>query len=173
MESKRKETAIIAIVGASGAGKTTLLEKLIPELKKRGVRVGTIKHDVHGFEMDKPGKDSWRHKKAGSSLSMISSPFQIGMVKDVDHDHAPEDLITFFSDMDLILTEGFKRGERKKIEVYRSEIKAEPLCLQDQNLIALVSDANVDHAVPRFSPSNPEALADFITSYLDLSETAS
>ncbi|UCF95758.1 MAG: molybdopterin-guanine dinucleotide biosynthesis protein B, partial [Desulfobacterales bacterium] len=73
---------IVSTVGYSGSGKTTLLEKLIAELKQRGFRVGTIKHDVHGFEMDRPGKDSWRHKQAGASVTVISSPYQIGMVKD-------------------------------------------------------------------------------------------
>ncbi len=73
---------LVSIVGNSGAGKTTLLEKLIAAVTQRGFRVGTIKHDVHGFEMDKPGKDSWRHKQAGAVTTLISSPKRIGMVMD-------------------------------------------------------------------------------------------
>ena len=84
-----KTPPIVSIVGNSGSGKTTFLEKLIPEMIRRGFKVGTIKHDVHGFEMDKPGKDSWRHKRAGAHTTMISSPYQIGMVMDVDEDHNP------------------------------------------------------------------------------------
>ncbi|HUU81381.1 MAG TPA: molybdopterin-guanine dinucleotide biosynthesis protein B, partial [Acidobacteriota bacterium] len=87
-----KNLPIVLFVGSSGSGKTTLLEKLIPELTRRGLRVGTIKHDVHGFEMDQPGKDSWRHKHAGALASIISSPHQIGEVMDVDHDHSLDEL---------------------------------------------------------------------------------
>ena len=68
---------IVSIVGKSGAGKTTLIEKMIPELKKRGYRVATIKHDVHGFDIDHEGKDSWRHKKAGAHATIISSPWKV------------------------------------------------------------------------------------------------
>ncbi|MBW2556910.1 MAG: molybdopterin-guanine dinucleotide biosynthesis protein B, partial [Deltaproteobacteria bacterium] len=77
---------VVSVVGNSGAGKTTFLEKMIPEMVGRGLKVGTIKHDVHGrFEMDKPGKDSWRHKHAGASTTVISSPYRIGIVMDVKY----------------------------------------------------------------------------------------
>ena len=78
----RKKTPLFSVVGFSGSGKTTLVEKLIAEMANRGLKIGSIKHDAHGFSMDKPGKDSWRHKKAGALATIISSPFQIGMVKD-------------------------------------------------------------------------------------------
>nr|NIR17513.1 molybdopterin-guanine dinucleotide biosynthesis protein B [Desulfobacterales bacterium]NIW15817.1 molybdopterin-guanine dinucleotide biosynthesis protein B [Candidatus Bathyarchaeota archaeon] len=110
--------AIVSIVGKSGSGKTTLLEKLIPELTGMGLKVGTIKHDVHGFEIDHPGKDSWRHKQAGSRITIISSPQRIGMVMDVDHDHTLDELASFFSGVDIILTEGYKRENKPKIEIF-------------------------------------------------------
>ena len=141
---------IVSIVGKSGSGKTTLLEKLIPALNRLGIRVGTIKHDVHGYEMDKPGKDSWRHKQAGAAVTMISSPFQIGMVKDVDHDHALEALATYFIGVDLILTEGYKRQAAPKLEVHRAAVSPQPLCGDDDGLIALISDVRGDLAVPYF-----------------------
>ena len=119
MISEKTETPIISIVGASGAGKTTLLEKLIPALSRRGYKTGTIKHDIHGFEIDRPGKDSWRHKHAGASSTIISSPFQIGMVMDVDHDHGLDELAPFLANVDVILTEGYKREYKAKFE--RSE----------------------------------------------------
>ena len=153
---------IISIVGASGAGKTTLLERLIPELTRRGLRVGTIKHDVHGFELDKPGKDSWRHKQAGAAISMISSPRQMGMVMDVDHDSEPNELAPFFTGVDLILTEGYKRGREPKVEVFRSEILPEPMCKDDPQLMALVSDEAVDVGVPRYSTEDIIGLAGFL-----------
>ncbi len=162
------EPAIISVVGSSGAGKTTLLEKLIPELIRRGLRVGTIKHDVHGFEMDRPGKDSWRHKQAGAAISIISSPYQIGMVMDVDHDNHLDELSPLLSGVDIILTEGYKGQEKTKLEVFRPEAHSEPLCKDDAHLIALISDAPVDLGVPRFSPDDREGLADFLISHFNL-----
>lgn len=160
---------IVSIVGASGSGKTSLLEKLIPELTGRGLRVATIKHDVHGFEMDKPGKDSWRHKQAGAVTSIISSPFKIGMVMDVDHDHSPDELAWLLSGADLILTEGYKQKGKNKLELFRPDGPGEePLCKGDKDLIALVSDLTIDLGVPRFRISDVSALADFIISRFDL-----
>jgi len=159
---------IVSVVGFSGAGKTTLLEKLIRVLSGRGYRVGSIKHDVHGFEFDKPGKDSWRHKHAGATTTLISSHHQIGMVMDVDHDHHPDELRGFFRNVDIILTEGYKKGNKPKLEIFRSEVHEEPLCKNDDHLIALISDARVDLGVPRFSLDDMDGLADFLISSFDL-----
>jgi len=162
------EPALISVVGFSGAGKTTLLEKLIHELASRGYRVGTIKHDVHGFEMDKPGKDSWRHKHAGAATTIISAPGQIGMVMDVDHDHHPDELKRFFSNVDILLTEGYKQGDWPKVEVFRHEIRDNPLCKNDDHLIALVSDRWVDLGVPHFSLNDVKGLADYLIRHFSI-----
>ena len=159
---------IVSIVGKSGSGKTTLLEKLIPELIGLGLKVGTIKHDVHGFEIDHPGKDSWRHKKAGSVITIISSPQRIGMVMDVDHDHTLDELALFFSGVDLILSEGYKGENKPKIEVFRREAHAKPLCLNDSNLIALMTNSDVDLGVPRFALDDIEGLAHFLARHFRL-----
>jgi len=159
---------IVSIVGSSGSGKTTLLEKLIRELADRGYRVGTIKHDVHGFEMDRPGKDSWRHKQAGAVAAMISSPRQIGIVMDADHDHHPDELKRLFQNVDIVFTEGYKRGDKPKIEVFRTGLRTEPLCSDDDHLIAWVTDTEIDLGVPRFSLEDIQGLADFLTSRFDL-----
>ncbi len=153
---------IISIVGYSGSGKTTLMEKLIGELTRRGYRVGSIKHDVHGFQMDKPGKDSWRHKQAGACTTVISSPYQIGMVMDVDHDHKPDELRKFFHNVNVILTEGYKKQNRPKVEIFRSEIHERPLCQEDDNVIALMSDIPVEMKVPRFTLEDIHGLVDFL-----------
>jgi molybdopterin-guanine dinucleotide biosynthesis protein B len=158
----KRTPPIVCIIGHSGAGKTTLLEHLIPELKSRGLRIGTIKHDVHGFEMDKPGKDSWRHKQAGAMTTIISSPYQIGMVMDADHEHNLDELSAFFPGVDMILVEGFKRAKRPKIEVFRSELREEPLSKDDAFLIALISDTGVNLDIPRFSRNEIQGLADFL-----------
>ena len=168
MFHENRTPPIISIVGSSGAGKTTLLEKLIPELVRRGLRVGTIKHHKHGFDMDQPGKDSWRHKKSGAAATIISSPTRVGLVTDVDHDHEVEELAPLLSGMDIILTEGYKREKRTKIEVFREDLHKEPLCRDDKHLIALVSDSPADLDVPQFSTDDIRALTDFLLDHLNL-----
>ena len=153
---------IISVVGYSGAGKTTLMEKLIGELTRRGYRVGSIKHDVHGFDMDKPGKDSWRHKQAGARTTLISSPHQIGMVMDVDHDHSPDELKKFFTNVNVILTEGYKKQRRPKVEIFRSQIHDQPLCKRDDDIIAIMSDIPVALKVRRFNLDEVSGLVDFL-----------
>ena len=169
ISNKKISPPFVSIVGNSGSGKTTFIEKLIPELIGKGLKVGTIKHDVHGFEMDKPGKDSWRHKHAGASATVISSPYQIGMVMDVAHDHKPGELLSLFNGMDIILTEGFKRGDHPKIEIFRTEIIKEPLCRHDKDLIALITDSDVDLDVPIFSLGAIKEVADFLIKHFNLS----
>jgi molybdopterin-guanine dinucleotide biosynthesis protein B len=159
---------ILSVIGNSGSGKTTLIEKLISELNRRGFKVGTIKHDVHGFEMDKPGKDSWRHKNAGAAMTVISSPYQIGVIKDVDHDHSLDELAMLFDNVDIILSEGYKRSNKPKLEVFRSEIHDQPLSKGDRNLLALISDAPLDLGVPRFGLNDVLAIIDFIIRYFKL-----
>ncbi len=162
------EPPVISVVGFSGAGKTTVLEKLIPQLTRMGLKVGTIKHDVHGFEIDRPGKDSQRHKQAGAVTTLLSSPYQVAMVTDADHDHDLEQLAPLLSHVDIILTEGYMREERPKLEVFRPEISREPLAKGDKRLIALVSDAPVEIGVPCFSPNDMERLARFLAGRFNL-----
>lgn len=158
---------IVTIVGNSDSGKTTLIEKLIVQLKQQGLKIGSIKHDVHGFEIDKPGKDSWRHKRAGAVTTIISSPRQIGVVKDVDHDHTPVELAAFFPDVDLILCEGFKRQPLPKMEIFRPEIHPRRLCAGDENLIAVISDVlqPTQDSPPCFGLNAIQDIAAFIIEY--------
>ena len=164
---------VISVVGFSGAGKTTVLEKLIPQLTRLGLKVGTIKHDVHGFEMDRPGKDSWRHRQAGAVTTVLSSPFQVGMVTDVDHDHSLEHLAPLLSHVDIILTEGYMGEERPKLEVFRPEVSKEPLAMGDKHLVALVSRAPAEFVVPCFSPDDMAGLAHFLAGRFKLVLTRS
>ena len=163
-----RESPIINIVGFSGAGKTSLLEKLIPEFTRRGFRVGTIKHDVHGFEIDQPGKDSWRHKQAGASTTIISSSRKVGIIMDVDHDHHPDELASLLSNVDIILAEGYKQVDKPKLEVFRPGVHKEPLLKDDENLVALISDMAVNLDVPQFSMNDIEGLTDFLITYFGL-----
>jgi molybdopterin-guanine dinucleotide biosynthesis protein B len=154
-------TPVICIAGRSQTGKTTLIEKLIPVLKERGYRIGTIKHSHHIFEMDKTGKDSWRHKDAGAETVIIASPGKIAMVKS-DHEGTLDSLVNFFSDMDLVITEGYKGEKRPKIEVVRSARKNEALLVDDPDLIAVATDVPMEMKVPVFGLEEIDQLADFI-----------
>jgi molybdopterin-guanine dinucleotide biosynthesis protein B len=154
-------TQTISIIGKSESGKTTLLERLIPEMKKRGYRVGSIKHTSHGFDMDKEGKDSYRHQKAGSETVAVASPNQVVVIKKVDSDSL-ENLEAFFTDMDLLFVEGYKREKRPKIEVFNADYHKEPIDPEDENLFAFVTNDSVVVKVPRFHMDQIEELADLI-----------
>lgn len=148
-------------MGKSESGKTTLIEKMIPELKRRGFRVGIVKHAHHGFDMDRKGKDSYRHRQAGADTVMIASPGQIAMIKDVPGESL-DLLIPFFDDVDLLITEGFKRDNAPKIEIFRAERHQRPACLEDDTLIAMVSDTPLNVTVPQFSTTDIDAITEFI-----------
>ncbi len=140
---------IVSIVGKSDSGKTTLIEKIVPELIRRGYRVITVKHDLHSFEIDKEGKDSWRHKLAGACGVIISSPQKVALIRDVDKDKSLEELRdSFGGDADLILSEGYKKDVQPKIEVFRKEEHQELLCTEEDNLIAVASNRPFDIGVP-------------------------
>jgi molybdopterin-guanine dinucleotide biosynthesis protein B len=158
----RNDPPVVCIVGFSGSGKTTVTVGLVEVLKQHGFCVGTIKHDIHGFEMDRPGKDSWRHKQAGASTTIISSPSQVGMVMDVDHDHHPLELLPLLREKDIVLVEGFKRADLPKIEVFRAENQKPPACQGDKNLLAVISDAKLDWGVPCFTLQDFERVADML-----------
>jgi molybdopterin-guanine dinucleotide biosynthesis protein B len=164
------QTPILSVVGFSGSGKTTYIERLIPALISRGLRIGTIKHDVHGFEMDTPGKDTWRHRKAGAVVTVISSPNRIGMVMDVGHDHSLEELAPLLPGVDLIVTEGYKRGSFPKIEIFRPKAteNKEPVCLDDPGLLAVVSSENMRLRVPVFQFEDVSGVADLVVQKLGL-----
>lgn len=154
---------IVSLVGTSDSGKTTLLEKLIPELVKKGYRVATVKHDVHGFEVDREGKDSWRHKKAGAWTTIISSPVQIAVISDTEKDLTLEDIrARYIQDVDLIISEGYKRESYPKIEISRKVQNRELLCTDDENLIAVASDYPLNVKVPHFDINDAKGLADII-----------
>ncbi|MEJ2716776.1 MAG: molybdopterin-guanine dinucleotide biosynthesis protein B [Deltaproteobacteria bacterium] len=155
---------ILSIVGKSDSGKTTLLEKVVRELTSRGFRIGTIKHDAHSFEIDHEGKDSWRHKQSGAVVTVISSPEKLALVADTDRDHTLAEIRErFIRDVDLIISEGYKREVHPKIEVFRSELHRELLCTTDENLVAIAGDPpDPPEQVPVFDLDEPGPLCDFI-----------
>ncbi|KAB0671958.1 molybdopterin-guanine dinucleotide biosynthesis protein B [Oryzomonas sagensis] len=156
----------VSFVAKSGTGKTTLLEKVIAELKSRGYRVGVIKHDAHHFDIDHPGKDSHRLTQAGADTMLISSPEKLAVIK--KHAESPpiEELIAvYFGDVDLVLTEGFKKSGLPKIEVHRRERSGTLLCrgeAHDPSLLAVASDEPLQLDVPVLDLNSPSQVADFV-----------
>jgi molybdopterin-guanine dinucleotide biosynthesis protein B len=152
---------IVSIVGKSDAGKTTLLEKLIPELKRRGYRVATIKHDAHQFEIDHPGKDSYRHFHAGSDWTVIGSPGKIASIRRIERELTLDEIAATLSGVDIILTEGYKREARQRIEVSRREQSTE-LISDRSELLAIASDYTIDIGVPVYDIDDARGLVDLI-----------
>ena len=159
---------IVSIVAKSGTGKTTLLEKLIGELKRRGYAVGAVKHDAHRFEIDREGKDSWRLTQAGADTMLITSPAKVAMVKQNRDGVEPslvEAIAAYCGDLDIVLTEGFKKSSLPKIEVHRRECSARLLCRDEEHdpqLIAVASDSSLDIDVPVYDINDAAGLCDLI-----------
>jgi len=152
---------VVSIVGRSESGKTTLIELLIPELKRRGYRIGTIKHTHHALEVDQAGKDSSRHRAAGAHTVILASSGQIAMIKSTPSDSVAG-LMKYFDDVDLLITEGYKRERTPKIEVLRAVVHTELLCHRDPGLIAVATDADITLHVPVFRLDDPVPIAAFI-----------
>ncbi len=159
---------VVSIVAKSGTGKTTLLEKLIAEMKRRGYRVAAIKHDAHSFNIDREGKDSWRLTQAGADTMLITSPAKVAMIKQNPVGHEPsldETVATFCDDVDIVLTEGFKKSAMPKIEVHRHERSEKLLCRDEEHdttLIAVASDSSLKIDVPLYDINDAKGLCDLI-----------
>ncbi len=159
---------VVSIVARSGTGKTTLLEKLIAEIKRRGYTIGVVKHDAHRFDIDHEGKDSWRLTHAGADTMVISSSEKLAMVKKYPPEaelSLDETAHTYFQDVDLVLTEGFKKSTMPKIEVQRRERSPKLLCRgedHDETLIAVASDSALNIDVPVYDINDAEGLCDLI-----------
>jgi molybdopterin-guanine dinucleotide biosynthesis protein B len=159
---------VVSFVGNSGVGKTTFLEKLIPVLKMRGYRVAVIKHDVHKFEIDYPGKDSWRFTQAGSDVTIISSGDKLALVERPDAERNLSDLVRMVEDrVDVVLTEGYRGAGAMKIEVSR-KAHSHVLTGRLDDLIAVVTDERFDYAVPHFGLEDASAVADYLERRFEL-----
>ncbi len=160
---------VLGISGWSGAGKTTLLAQLIPLLTARDVKVSTIKHAHHEFDVDKPGKDSYRHREAGASEVLISSAKRYAIMHELRGTAEPtlEELLARLSPVDLVLVEGFKKSGHAKIEVWRASVGKPMLQTEDPTVIAVASDAAIPGLpVPQLDANQPQQVADFIMAWL-------
>lgn len=168
LTDERDQIPVISIVGGkSNSGKTTLLEKIIREAKRRGWRVATLKHDVHGFEMDQPGKDTWRHAQAGADVVAISSPQKIAILESVSVEQTLDEVLARIQGVDVIFTEGYKHGNKLKIEVYRSAVHQE-LFSNPEELIAIVSDIPFNNGIPCFGLDDAQGICDLIAEMFGL-----
>ena len=156
----------VAFVAPSGTGKTTLLEKVIAELKRRGRRVGAIKHDAHRFEIDHPGKDSYRLAAAGADTTLITSPGKLALVRRHAASPPVEEIVAaYFPDVDIVLAEGFRRTSLPRIEVHRKERGGSfprDAAGRDPLLVAAASDEPLDLDVPVFRLDDAAGIADFL-----------
>ena len=154
---------VVSVVGKGKSGRTTLLEALIALLTERGYRVATAKHHSHETDIDTPGKDSWRHWNAGAVVTMVSAPDRIGVFRRVEQERTLGELVEEAGDVDIMLTEGFRKTSPVLVEVVRAERSTEPICAPDE-LFALVTDVEPlrDAPVPVFALDEAAALADLI-----------
>jgi len=157
------------VAASSNSGKTTLIEKVVRILKERGLRVAVIKHASKGFDIDRPGKDSWRFREAGADAVMLVGPDEMALIKKISREPVFAELEAMVKDFDVVIGEGFKKDKGNRIEIFRSGVSGErPLCMTDRSFLALVSDVPFSVAIPRFDLNNAAAVADFITAKLQL-----
>jgi len=164
---------IAGIVGWHDSGKTTLMVALVAELVARGHRVSTVKHAHHGFDVDTPGKDSWKHRDAGATEVMVGSAARWALMHELRGDPEPslDTLLATMSPVDLVLVEGFKHADHAKIEVYRAGLDEPPLARGDATIVALAdagATPDIPEKVARLDPGDPVAVADFIERHWDL-----
>ncbi len=165
---------VFGIAGYSGSGKTTLLEKLLPRFVALGLRVSVIKHTHHDFDIDRPGKDSYRHREAGASEVLIASGTRWVLMNELRSAKEPtlEEYLERFSPCDLVLVEGFKQEAIPKLEVYRPAAGKPALWPDNPNVVALACAAAehlpVDLSLPVFDLNDADAIVRFILKSLNM-----
>ncbi|HOE57494.1 MAG TPA: molybdopterin-guanine dinucleotide biosynthesis protein B [Bacillota bacterium] len=149
------------VANGSKVGKTTLLCRIVEELKSRGYRVCTVKHDVHGFEIDHPGKDTWKHAQAGADIVVISSPKKIAMIEHLNSEYTLDEVLSKINNVDIIITEGFKQENKPKLEIFRKEVSKE-IFSKDEDLFAIVTDTPIKKEIPQFDFSEIKEIVELI-----------
>ena len=156
---------VITFVGKSGTGKTTFLEKLIPLLKDKGLRLAVLKHDAHPFEMDKPGKDTYRFTAAGADVVTISNQEKFAMIEQPQEELTLREIISRLPQVDLVLTEGYKKSSYPKIEIHRAVLQ-QPLLAPPEQLLAIMTDKPLDVSVRQLPLEDIAGCASLIETYI-------
>ncbi|MCW5752526.1 MAG: molybdopterin-guanine dinucleotide biosynthesis protein B [Alphaproteobacteria bacterium] len=162
---------IFGLAGWSGSGKTSLVVRLLPELVRRGIRVSTVKHAHHAFDIDQPGKDSHRHRMAGASEVVISSSHRWALMHELRGAPEPRlaELLRHMSEVDLVVVEGFKRESHPKLEIHRPSLGKPLLQPDDPDIVAVASDVPLSGlAVPVLSLDDTAGLASFLLDHVGL-----
>ena len=161
---------VIGFAGWSGSGKTVLIERIVPLLTARGLEVSLIKRSHHEFEIDVPGKDSYRHRQAGCREVLLSSGARWAQIHELrgEPEQTLQQLIDRISPCDLLLVEGFKREAIPKIEIFRQANAKLPLHPRDPHIVALATDRRFDTALPQFDLDDASGIADFICAHSGL-----
>ncbi len=158
-------TPVITFVGLSGTGKTTFLEQLIPALKARGLHLAVLKHDAHHFEMDKPGKDTWRFTEAGADVVTISNAGKFAMIETLSRELSLQDIISRLPPVDVVLTEGYKKSRNPKIEIHRAAL-GRPLLSSPEELLAVMTDEPLDTPAKQLDLTDISGCADLVEHYI-------
>lgn len=158
----------IAFAAYSGTGKTTLIEKVVRCLKHRNVRLAVVKHDVHGFDIDQEGKDTWRFAQAGSDVTVISSPAKTAFIE--QRERSIHEIIERIDGVDLILVEGYKNADLPQIGIARAAT-GQGFTAELARFVAVVTDMPVEADIPCFGLEDAEGIADFILRHCGI-ETA-
>ncbi len=161
---------IFGFSGYSGSGKTTLIEKLVPRFTAAGLRVSLIKHTHHAFDIDQPGKDSYRHRQAGCREVVVSAARRWALMHELHDEAEPTlaQLVARLAPCDIVLVEGFKRDPVPKLEVYRRQLGRLPRYPGDRHIVALATDTVQDCVLPQFRLNAVDAIATFILQTLDI-----
>lgn len=154
---------VVAVVGQSKSGKTTFIVKLIGELASRGYKVAAVKHSECGFDIDRPGKDTWLMSEAGAVAVAMASSGELAVIKKHAGDPELKEVLEVLGgDFDIVLVEGYKKAPVPKVEIHRGELSDELVSTVREGLIAVVTDSDLEMPVPKFSPGDASEVADLI-----------
>ena len=168
MRNNKPPYIVSFVAAASNSGKTTLIEKIVAILKTRGLRVAVVKHASGGFDLDRPGKDSWRFQQAGADSVILVGLGKVALMKNASDDPSADELALLAGDVNLVIFEGFKKNAKNMIEVFRSGVSGDrPLSMDDPSFLALVSDRPFTVPIPRFDINDAEGVAGFIVQKME------
>jgi molybdopterin-guanine dinucleotide biosynthesis protein B len=173
MSKAQRKGKVFGFAGYSGSGKTTLIERVIPQLVLQGLKVSLVKHAHHDFDLDTPGKDSYRHREAGASEVLVSGGRRWVLMHELRGAPEPDldQQLARLSPCDLVLVEGYKTYPIPKMEVYRYQTNNPPLFPGDRNIVAVATDVPLDTPLPQFDLNDSAGVAAFIREYLGLART--